>query len=330
MPLTQSIGLETLSKYFHLPINDVAKELGVCATVLKKICRRNGIPRWPHRKIKSLDKMIASLDASVAKNPEDEERIRHEIQTLHNRRSFLVKNPNVLASKGKKGNAQAKRGKENNNSAVSPHRIKSTVGDIAPITQSSRTRFPPADKILVPTEKATSSIFTIISPSSTCHWSTPDHESNSVPEKIVNIKHQHYAAILEQFAGPSSPQDSVPPSLSPPVSQLDDTHAVPHIEMDDIPVHLPKLHIIQHNNKTPKLGTLEPEMFPNSSPLASCGSPKHNTDNYTTSTSPHRWAFPEWFEDEHNQILKNYLKQEESLQIQPSAIVHELPVPTVY
>lgn len=50
-PVAQSMSLEHLSRYFHLPINDVAKELGVCATVLKKICRRNGIPRWPHRKV---------------------------------------------------------------------------------------------------------------------------------------------------------------------------------------------------------------------------------------------------------------------------------------
>lgn len=47
-------------------------------------------------KIKSLDKMIATLDASVAKNPEDEERIRQEILTLKNKRTFLMKNPNVL------------------------------------------------------------------------------------------------------------------------------------------------------------------------------------------------------------------------------------------
>eukprot|EP00026_Physarum_polycephalum_P006515 Phypoly_transcript_06560.p1 GENE.Phypoly_transcript_06560~~Phypoly_transcript_06560.p1 ORF type:complete len:420 (+),score=103.31 Phypoly_transcript_06560:282-1541(+) len=99
MPLAQTIGLETLSKYFHLPINDVAKELGVCATVLKKICRKNGIPRWPHRKIKSLDKMIMTLEVSVAKNPEDGERIRHEIHTLKNKKMFLMKNPNVLATK---------------------------------------------------------------------------------------------------------------------------------------------------------------------------------------------------------------------------------------
>jgi hypothetical protein len=42
---------EELAKYFHLPIAEAAKELGVCATVLKKICRKNGISRWPHRKV---------------------------------------------------------------------------------------------------------------------------------------------------------------------------------------------------------------------------------------------------------------------------------------
>jgi hypothetical protein len=51
MPPSTPITFEQLSKYFHLPINDVAKELGICATMLKKICRRNGIPRWPHRKV---------------------------------------------------------------------------------------------------------------------------------------------------------------------------------------------------------------------------------------------------------------------------------------
>jgi len=53
--MSEGIGFEELAPYFHLPINQVSKELGICATVLKKICRKNGIPRWPHRKIKSLD-----------------------------------------------------------------------------------------------------------------------------------------------------------------------------------------------------------------------------------------------------------------------------------
>lgn len=40
-----------LSKYFHLPIVDAAKELGMCTTMLKKLCRRCGISRWPYRKV---------------------------------------------------------------------------------------------------------------------------------------------------------------------------------------------------------------------------------------------------------------------------------------
>jgi len=36
MPPSKNITFDELSKYFHLPINQVAKELGVCATILKK------------------------------------------------------------------------------------------------------------------------------------------------------------------------------------------------------------------------------------------------------------------------------------------------------
>lgn len=45
------IDYSVLQQHFHLPISQVAKELGVCATVLKKLCRQHGIPRWPHRKV---------------------------------------------------------------------------------------------------------------------------------------------------------------------------------------------------------------------------------------------------------------------------------------
>ena len=91
----QTLTLENLSQYFHLPINDVAKELGICATVLKKICRKNGINRWPHRKIKSIDKMIESLEELTHTNPNDLPSLLTDIQTLKEKREFLLKNPNV-------------------------------------------------------------------------------------------------------------------------------------------------------------------------------------------------------------------------------------------
>ena len=91
----QTLTLENLSQYFHLPINDVAKELGICATVLKKICRKNGINRWPHRKIKSIDKMIESLEELTHTNPNDLPSLLSDIETLKEKREFLLKNPNV-------------------------------------------------------------------------------------------------------------------------------------------------------------------------------------------------------------------------------------------
>jgi len=93
MPPAKTITFDELSKYFHLPINQVAKELGVCATILKKLCRRNGIPRWPHRKIKSLDKMIANLNMNLEKNPQERDDILREIELLQSKKLEIMKNP---------------------------------------------------------------------------------------------------------------------------------------------------------------------------------------------------------------------------------------------
>lgn len=55
--------LERLQSVYHKPINDAATALGMGVTVLKKQCRDRGITRWPYRKLSSLDKLIASVEA---------------------------------------------------------------------------------------------------------------------------------------------------------------------------------------------------------------------------------------------------------------------------
>ncbi|CAL4903672.1 unnamed protein product [Urochloa decumbens] len=56
-----NLQVSDLARYFHLPMTEAAKHLGVCATVLKTTSRRFHVPRWPHRKIKSIDNNIAKL-----------------------------------------------------------------------------------------------------------------------------------------------------------------------------------------------------------------------------------------------------------------------------
>eukprot|EP01117_Protostelium_nocturnum_P018454 TRINITY_DN7724_c0_g1_i2.p1 TRINITY_DN7724_c0_g1~~TRINITY_DN7724_c0_g1_i2.p1 ORF type:complete len:292 (-),score=74.61 TRINITY_DN7724_c0_g1_i2:41-916(-) len=102
MPNAKNITFEELSTHFHKPINQVAKELGICATILKKICRRNGISRWPHRKIKSIDKMMENLSSYLGKHPEEGEDIQREIKQLQSRKSEILNNPDHGKAKSKR------------------------------------------------------------------------------------------------------------------------------------------------------------------------------------------------------------------------------------
>ncbi|OMO99267.1 Plant regulator RWP-RK [Corchorus olitorius] len=67
------IALEDLAKYFDLPIVEASRNLNIGLTVLKRKCREFGIPRWPHRKIKSLDGLIRDLQEEADKRQEEDE-----------------------------------------------------------------------------------------------------------------------------------------------------------------------------------------------------------------------------------------------------------------
>ena len=60
-----------LLQTFHLPIDEAAAQLGIGVTVLKKICRfQFDVPRWPYRKLVSLDHVIETVKSDVKENPE--------------------------------------------------------------------------------------------------------------------------------------------------------------------------------------------------------------------------------------------------------------------
>jgi hypothetical protein len=57
----KALTFEQVSRHFSMPIMQAARELNVGLTVLKKRCRKLGIPRWPHRKVRSLQTLITSV-----------------------------------------------------------------------------------------------------------------------------------------------------------------------------------------------------------------------------------------------------------------------------
>ena len=95
MSLCKEMDLKELSQYFHLPINEVSQQLGVCTTVLKKMCRSNGVERWPHRKIKSIDGLIDSLNTLIETEPEDIDHLLQEMEALQQKRELILANPNI-------------------------------------------------------------------------------------------------------------------------------------------------------------------------------------------------------------------------------------------
>ncbi|XP_045802198.1 putative uncharacterized protein DDB_G0277255 [Trifolium pratense] len=80
-----SLTLSDLRDYFHLPIEEASDHPNVklCPTVLKKTCRKAGLQRWPHRKVKSLLKQIAIMGAQLdGQDSATRARTEHEINRL--------------------------------------------------------------------------------------------------------------------------------------------------------------------------------------------------------------------------------------------------------
>lgn len=93
--VTKHISIEELRAHFDRPIVDVAKDFGICITLMKKICRRNGIKRWPHRQIRSLSKSIASMEAAMLSGQGTErDKYRDQIANLKMKRDSVIADPN--------------------------------------------------------------------------------------------------------------------------------------------------------------------------------------------------------------------------------------------
>jgi hypothetical protein len=118
----KDLTLNELRPHFNKPMAAVAKELGVCITLMKKICRRNGLIRWPHRRIRSLVNRITSLQV-IAGNSTGTERKRFQTQiaALREELSLVIQNPN---EKSRKAQADAK---ARSPTSVSPWGLKMTT-----------------------------------------------------------------------------------------------------------------------------------------------------------------------------------------------------------
>ena len=50
-----------LRQHFAMPLHDAARKLGICATAVKKVCRKMGIMQWPFQRLKPIQCRLAKL-----------------------------------------------------------------------------------------------------------------------------------------------------------------------------------------------------------------------------------------------------------------------------
>mmetsp|Transcript_28233 Transcript_28233/g.44040 ORF Transcript_28233/g.44040 Transcript_28233/m.44040 type:complete len:594 (-) Transcript_28233:188-1969(-) len=95
---TRPLWYEELAQYFHISINDAAEALGMCMSAIKKICRRHGISRWPHRKLASVNKTVAMLQSKINTADDDASRaaLRSEAVNVLTMKLRLTINPSYL------------------------------------------------------------------------------------------------------------------------------------------------------------------------------------------------------------------------------------------
>ncbi|KAL6606926.1 hypothetical protein ACP70R_042579 [Stipagrostis hirtigluma subsp. patula] len=92
----KDLTFELVSQYFYMPIMQAARELNVGLTLLKKRCRELGIPRWPHRKMKSLQSLINNVQVlQEAGKATGQEQLRSMVEMLQQEKQLLEQRPSV-------------------------------------------------------------------------------------------------------------------------------------------------------------------------------------------------------------------------------------------
>ena len=82
VPGSSVICERELRQHFHLPLHTAAQKFGICTTAFKKLCRRFGIAKWPHRQLRGIDKKIAALKAELNYTTGDREGCCRSLKAL--------------------------------------------------------------------------------------------------------------------------------------------------------------------------------------------------------------------------------------------------------
>ena len=92
------VSEKELRQNFHLPLHSAARKFGICTTAFKKLCRRFGIAKWPHRQLRGIDKKIAALKAELNYTTGDKFNCWKSLQALEEEKARLSCSDSVASA----------------------------------------------------------------------------------------------------------------------------------------------------------------------------------------------------------------------------------------
>ncbi|TVU23171.1 hypothetical protein EJB05_30205, partial [Eragrostis curvula] len=130
-PTRVSLSYEEISKLFSLPIAEAASILGVCTSVLKRICRSHGIVRWPYRKL------VSGKAGDDTKNSEREKaKELLELSKAAKQKAFSSSGSSAMPSSTSQGAGKSQQGGSKAGGQVSPPGKQNALGGLAFASQT--------------------------------------------------------------------------------------------------------------------------------------------------------------------------------------------------
>jgi len=144
------LSKEVLEAHYHLPMAEVAKKFEVCMTYFKKVCRQNGVKRWPYRQVVSFGKRQGAPAATrgIGDIHFDTARPNLKLQPSISDASEDSDDTTSWRSGGSDGSSQSqgvKRGREETDETTPPQKKRSSAMDVLAMVAIQSPKAQPAD-----------------------------------------------------------------------------------------------------------------------------------------------------------------------------------------
>ncbi|GAQ80799.1 RWP-RK domain-containing protein [Klebsormidium nitens] len=102
------LTVEDLTPYFDMPMSEACKALGIGSTVLKRRCRDLNIPRWPYRKVKSIEGLIRAInELGPSAEGTSAKQVEETLQRLEGEKKRISESPGLTMAQETKKFRQA-------------------------------------------------------------------------------------------------------------------------------------------------------------------------------------------------------------------------------